>query len=132
MVIQLRLFDADHLHPVWVMIFTLSEPDSLPKAATDDSSEYVQAVVNAAPTDVSAVRPNEQAPVPEHIPPLQPEKAEPLDGVALNVMTVFALNNAEHIVPQLILLPALFTTPLPSPVFDTPSVNCLTPVWVIV
>jgi hypothetical protein len=38
-VTQLRVFDAVHLHELWVVIFTLSVPASLPKAALVESIE---------------------------------------------------------------------------------------------
>jgi hypothetical protein len=60
--------------------------------------------------------------VPEQPAPLQPVKAEPAAGVAVNVTTVPALNDAEHVAPQVIPAGELVTDPEPEPVFVTVSV----------
>src|SRR3989475_13212295 len=68
-----------------------------------------------AVTVVPAETVTTHVPVPEQPPPLQPVKAEPAAGVAVNVTTVPLVKLAEHVAPQLIPAGALGTVPLPVP-----------------
>lgn len=62
-----------------------------------------------------------QVPVPVQS-PLQPEKVDPADGVAVRVTTVLSAKLNEHVAPQLIPGGLLVTVPLPVPPFWTSSV----------
>src|SRR5262245_50940954 len=94
-------------------------------ATISPGSDNTGAVTSSkrAVTVVSAVRVTVQFPVPEHPPPLQPAKVEPMAGEAVSVTAVPLSNVAEHVEPQLI--PAGFevTVPRPVPVLLTESVN---------
>src|SRR5207247_46702 len=76
-----------------------------------------------ANTVVLAVRVTVQVLVPEHPPPLQPSKVEPVAGVAVRVTGVPLSKDAEQVAPQLI--PAGFevTVPLPVPSRTTERVG---------
>jgi hypothetical protein len=54
--------------------------------------------------------------------PLQPLKVEPVAGAAVKVTTVPAVNEAEHVAPQLMPAGLLATVPVPAPVLLTVSV----------
>ena len=68
-----------------------------------------------AVTVVAALRVTLQVPVPEQLPPLQPEKVEPAAGVAVRVTTVPLVNEATHVEPQEMPAGALVTVPVPAP-----------------
>ena len=72
---------------------------------------------------VAALRVTTHVPVPEHAPPLQPEKVEPAAGVAVSVTAVPLANGAAHVVPQEMPAGVLVTVPLPAPVFETVNVK---------
>jgi len=76
-----------------------------------------------AVTVVLAVSVTVQRSVPEHPPPLQPPKVEPVAGLAVSVTTVPLSKDAEQVAPQLI--PARFevTVPRPVPVLVTARVT---------
>src|SRR5437773_7101489 len=80
-----------------------------------------------ANTVVLAVRVTVQVLVPEHPPPLQPSKVEPVAGVAVRVTGVPLSKDAEQVAPQLI--PAGFevTVPLPAPSRTSASVGRFPP-----
>ena len=61
-----------------------------------------------------------QEPVPEQLPPDQPEKVEPLDGEAVKVTAVPLFTVVEQVEPQEIPLPE--TVPVPVPDLETESV----------
>jgi hypothetical protein len=73
---------------------------------------------NVADTDVAAVSVTTQVPVPEHGAP-QPEKVDPVAGVAVKVTCVPLAKFAEHVAPQLIPAGALVTVPVPVPALTT-------------
>ena len=60
-----------------------------------------------------------QVPVPEHSPPLQSVKVEPVEAVAVNVTEVLLSKEAEQIAPQVMPPGLLVTVPLPAPVLLT-------------
>jgi len=64
---------------------------------------------------------NEQVPVPEHPPPLQPVKIEPVAAAA--VRTTAELKEAEQVKLQLMPSGLLVTVPLPVPLLVTVSVK---------
>ncbi len=70
-------------------------------------------------TVVVAVKVTVQEPVPEHPPPLQPEKVEPAAGVAVRVTAAPLEKFAEQLVPQLMPAGELVTVPLPVPAGTT-------------
>jgi hypothetical protein len=72
-------------------------------------------------TVVAALRVTVQEPVPEQLPPDQPEKVEPAAGVAVRVTTVPLVNEATHVEPQEIPAGALVTVPVPAPDLVTVS-----------
>ena len=75
--------------------------------------------MKVAVTVVLAVSVTEQEPVPEHPPPLQPVKVEPVAGAAVRVTAVPLGKLAEQLVPQLIPAGELVTVPLPGPAVAT-------------
>jgi len=74
-------------------------------------------VVNVAVTVVFAVRVMVHEPVPEQLPPDQPENVEPKDGVAVRVTVVPEEEVCVQVEPQETEPPA--TVPVPVPDFDT-------------
>jgi hypothetical protein len=70
---------------------------------------------NVAVTVVSEFKTGAHAPVPEQPPSLQPVNTDPLSVVAARVTEAFSEYEAEQAEPQLILLSALVTVPLPEP-----------------
>jgi hypothetical protein len=75
--------------------------------------------VKVAVTAVAVERDREQVPVPEHPPPLQPEKVEPGSGLAERVTLLPKGKLLEHVGPQSIPAGALVTVPLPVPILLT-------------
>jgi hypothetical protein len=71
-------------------------------------------IVKFAVIEVFAVTVTEQEPVPEHPPPDQPVKVEPVAGVALSVTDVPELNEKEQVEPQE--MPVGFDETVPAPV----------------
>src|SRR5438093_308027 len=78
---------------------------------------------NIALTVVAALSVTVQVPVPEQLPPLQPEKVEPTAGAAVKVMAVPLANAAEHVGPQEMPAGLLVIVPVPVPVLLTVSVK---------
>jgi hypothetical protein len=76
-----------------------------------------------AVTVVAALSVTVQVPVPEQLPPLQPEKVEPAAGAAVKVTAVPLANAAVHVAPQEIPAGLLVTVPVPAPLELTVSVN---------
>jgi len=68
-----------------------------------------------AVTVVAALSVTVQVPVPEQPPPLQPEKLEPVAGVAVKVIAVPLVYEAAHVVPHEMPAGALVTAPVPAP-----------------
>src|SRR5436309_2706383 len=62
-----------------------------------------------------------QVPVPEHPPPLQPLKVEPMAGMAVSITTVPLAKLAEQVAPQVMPAGELVTVPLPVPALLTVS-----------
>jgi hypothetical protein len=60
-----------------------------------------------------------QDPVPAQPPPLQPEKTEPVPGIAVMVIVLPTGKLAEHVGPHRIPAGRLVTLPLPAPVLLT-------------
>jgi len=85
----------------------------------------VNAGTNIAVTAVSELTGTVHVPVPAQTAPLQPAKADPDDGVAVNVTTVPELNCEEHVLPQLIPAGLLLTVPEPVPDVPIESVDCI-------
>ena len=78
--------------------------------------------VNVAVTDVFEVIVTEHVPIPEHPPPDQPAKVEPVPAAAVSVETVPEVTpETEHVDPQLIELPDEVTVPDPVPDLRTES-----------
>src|SRR6266704_3302625 len=71
--------------------------------------------VKVAVTVVAAVMVTTHGPVPEHPPPLQPVKVEPVAGLAVSVTAVPLVKLAEQVAPQVIPAGELVTVPLPVP-----------------
>src|SRR5438552_11193119 len=71
--------------------------------------------VKVAVTVVAALSVTTQVPVPEHPPPLQPLKVEPMAGLAVSVTAVPLVKLAEQVAPQVIPAGKLVTVPLPVP-----------------
>jgi hypothetical protein len=76
--------------------------------------------VNDAVTDVLAFRVTVQVPFPEHAPD-QPLKVVRAAGAAVSTTVVPVVNDAPHVVPQLIPAGLLVTLPVPVPVSVTVS-----------
>src|SRR3989442_12861520 len=74
-----------------------------------------------AVTVVVAVRVTVQEPVPEHPPPLQPVKVEPVAEAAVRGTAVPLGEVAQQLAPQLMPAGALGTGPPPGPAFPTPG-----------
>ena len=85
----------------------------------------VNPCTNVAVTAVSELRGTVQVSVPAHTAPLQPAKADPFAGVAVNVTTVPELNCEEHAAPQLMPAGLLVTVPEPVPAVLIVSVDCI-------
>ncbi len=64
-----------------------------------------------------------QVPVPVQAPP-QPVNAIPASGAAVRITGVPAVNENEHVAPQLIPAGLLVTVPVPVPNFETVSASC--------
>ncbi len=71
--------------------------------------------LKVAVTVVAAETVTTQVPVPEHPPPLQPLKVEPVAGLAVSVTAVPLVKLAEQVAPQVIPAGELVTVPLPVP-----------------
>ena len=71
--------------------------------------------LKVAVTVVAAETVTTQVPVPEHPPPLQPLKVEPMAGLAVSVTAVPLVKLAEQVAPQVIPAGKLVTVPLPVP-----------------
>ena len=80
---------------------------------------YCYFLLNVAVTVVLAVRFTTHVPVPEHPPPDQPVKTEPVRGAAVSVTLVPPAKFAPQEEPQLIPEGELVTVPLPAPTFNT-------------
>jgi hypothetical protein len=78
--------------------------------------------VNCAVTLFAELIVTTHDPVPVQ-PPLQPEKSDPVAGVAANVTLLPEAKLALHVKPQLMPTGVLVTVPVPVPLFDTVS-NC--------
>ncbi len=83
----------------------------------------VSVTANVALTLASALSVTVQVPVPEQLPPLQPEKVEPAAGAAVKVTAVPLANAAEHVAPQEMPAGVLVTVPVPLPLGLTVSVK---------
>ena len=93
----------------------LTVPEPLPANATVKAIPDVKfAVIVVAPLTATV-----QVPVLEQLPPLQPEKVEPLVATAVKVTDVPAANDEVHVAPQLTPESELVTVPVPAPVFVT-------------
>src|SRR5438034_679532 len=77
--------------------------------------------LKVAVTVVAAETVTTQVPVPEHPPPLQPLKVEPVAGLAVSVTAVPLVKLAEQVAPQVIPAGELVTVPLPVPALLTVS-----------
>src|SRR5213080_4433646 len=77
--------------------------------------------LKVAVTVVAAETVTTQVPVPEHPPPLQPLKVEPVAGLAVSVTAVPLVKLAEQVAPQVIPAGELVTVPLPVPTLLTVS-----------
>jgi hypothetical protein len=77
--------------------------------------------LNVAVTVVFAFNTTAQVPVPLHPPPDQPANTEPEIGVAVSVTVEPVLNEAAHVVPQLMPAGTEVTMPDPVPLLDTVS-----------
>ena len=88
--------------------------------------------MNSAETDVSALISTVQPPVPEHPPPLQPAKNESGPGVEERVTEVPESTVSEQLLPQLIPVGLLVTSPVPVPVFVTDRVSVVVVLVVLV
>src|SRR2546430_7317628 len=77
--------------------------------------------VIAAATVVAAVMVTTHGLVPEHPPPLQPVKAEPVAGLAVSVTAVLESYRAEHLAPHVIPTGVPVTGPVPVPARVTVS-----------
>jgi len=71
--------------------------------------------VKVAVTVVAAETVTTHDPVPEHPPPFQPVKVEPVAGVAVSVTALPLAKLAEQVTPQLMPAGELVTVPLPVP-----------------
>jgi hypothetical protein len=114
------LNDAEHVAPQLTPAGALvTEPEPAPAFVT------VSVCVTSANVAVTVWSPlivTWHVPVPEHPAPLHPLKVEPADAVAVNVITVPSLNDAEHVAPHEIPAGELVTEPDPAPAFVTVSV----------
>src|SRR5437773_721366 len=87
----------------------------LPAPALVTVSCAVGTGLNVAVTVVLAVRLTTHVPVPLHPPPDHPAKAEPAAAAAVSVTFEPVLNEAVHVVPQLMPAGCDVTFPLPEP-----------------
>ena len=76
-----------------------------------------------AVTVVAALIVAVQVPVPEQLPPLQPEKVEPAAGAAVKVTVVPLAYAAAQVVPHEMPAGALVTMPVPEPLGFTVRVE---------
>src|SRR5437879_502618 len=80
-------------------------------------------LVKIAVTACAALIVTVQVPVPEQLPPLQPEKVEPAAGAAVKVTELPLAYVTAQVAPQAMPAGALVTVPLPAPVLLTVSVK---------
>jgi len=114
--------DVAHVVPQEIPVGELvTVPLPVPDLVTVSANEAGS--VNVAVTEAAAFIVTVQVPVPAQPPPLQPEKVEPLAGVAVRVTTVPVVKACEHVEPQEIPAGELVTVPLPVPDFVTLSVK---------
>jgi len=97
----------------------LTVPEPVPDVLTLNVSEKN---VKAAVTDLAWLMLRMQLPVPEQSPD-QPEKAEPVAGVAVSVTVEPVPKEREHVEPQLMAAGLEVTVPEPVPDFVTLTVN---------
>jgi hypothetical protein len=83
--------------------------------------------VKVATTDFALSIVMSHSPIPEHAPD-QPEKTEPVAGVAVSVTGVPAPYASEHVSPQSIAPGLDVTVPEPDPLLITPAVTSHVPV----
>jgi len=103
-----------------------TEPAPVPARATVSANCDGGAALNVAVTARAWLIVSWQLPLPVHA-PLQPEKTDPVPGVAASVTTVPLSNRALHPVPQPTPLgPVVVTLPAPAPAMDNVSANSLT------
>jgi len=89
-------------------LVTLSAKDGKVKVAVTDAAAFIVTI---------------QVPVPVQPPPLQPVNVEPVVAAAVSVTTVPFVNEAEHVVPQLIPVGKLVMVPPPVPALVTVNVE---------
>jgi hypothetical protein len=106
------LNDAEHVVPQLIPAGALvTVPDPAPARLTVSAKDCRAKV---AVTELAEFIVTVHVPVPVQA-PLQPMKVAPAEGVAVRVTAVPLLNDAEHVVPQLIPAGALVTVPDPAP-----------------
>jgi hypothetical protein len=103
---------AEHIDPQLIPAGALmTVPSPVPALATVSESGCNAKV---AVTEAAAERDTEQVPVPEQLPPLQPEKVKPEAELADSVTLVLMGKLVEQVPPQLIPAGELVTVPEPA------------------
>ena len=100
---------APHVIPLGMLVTVPAPAPDLVTVSVKDCSAKLAVTVDAALVETV------QDWAPPQPPPLQPVKVEPAAGVAVKVTKEFAVNEAEHVLPQLIPAGALVTMPVPAP-----------------
>ena len=83
-----------------------------------------EVALKMAVTVLFAFRLNAHVPAPSQVPPLQPTKLLPADGVAVSVAVEPMASDSEQVLPQLMLPPDRMTIPEPEPTLATERVAC--------
>src|SRR5207237_514574 len=110
-------YEAEHVAPQSMPAgLDVTVPLPVPALLTDSGNVWR---VKVAVTVVAALIVTLHVPVPVQPPPLQPANNEPDADVAVNVTTVPASYEAEHVAPQSMPAGLDVTAPLPAPALPT-------------
>ena len=100
--------------------YLVGSVSSIPPDGSNGCSEMTATVLNVAVHDLAALIVTE--PSLQSAFPLYPTNAEPAFGVAVRLTIVPALNDAVHVIPQLIPAGLEAIVPVPRPAFPTVNV----------